>query len=202
MNPMKRFVPSLLVLVIVSIFSMHSVRLWSQRSELVAKEREQLEQNVSVQAAENGPKKPNLSLWVPDQELQVWDPVNPNVNPVPWRVYSSSDDSPRGRAEFRHLAVGKRVCVEGLAWGHDVHTDLPKSRVVFEGGTVLVKGVNFNKAEVRGRIVRVVGTLLIESMPHSGFERQFPRYYCIDAEAFEIIEQATAPQVVTQPKHD
>lgn len=36
------------------------------------------------QAAEKDPvTKPNLSLSVPDEELRVWDPVNPNVNPVP-----------------------------------------------------------------------------------------------------------------------
>lgn len=163
----------------------------------------ELERNVALHAAENGPsKKSNLSLWVPDEELLVWDPVNPNVNPVPWRVYASSVDDPRTSAEFRHLAVGKRVRVEGLAWGYDVDTDLPKSRVVFEGGTVLVKNVDFNKADVRGRVVRVVGTLLLESMPHAGFDPQFPNYYCIDAESFEIIGQAAEPKVVALPKKD
>ena len=156
---------------------------------------------IDAQAADNGPaKKPNLSLWVPDEELRVWDPVNPNVNPVPWRVYGSTADDPRRRAEFRHTSVGKRVCVEGLAWGYDVDTDLPKSRVIFEGGTVLVKAVDFNKPEVRGRIVRVVGTLLLETMPHPGFERQFPNYYCIDAESLEIIERASEPDVIALPK--
>lgn len=161
----------------------------------------QLERNFALHAAENGPSnKTNLSLWVPDEELRVWDPVNPNVNPVPWRVYASPDADPRSSAEFRHLAVGKRVRVEGLAWGYDVNTDLPKSRIVFEGGTVLVKNVDLNKANVRGRVVRVVGTLLLESMPHPGFERQFPNYYCIDAESFEIIDQAAEPKVVALPK--
>ncbi len=73
--------------------------------------------------------------------------------PVPWRVYGSTPDDSRGRADFRHTAVGKRVRVEGLAWGYDVDTELQKSRVIFEGGTVLVKGVDFNKPTVHGRIV-------------------------------------------------
>lgn len=98
--------------------------------------------------------------------------------------------------------MGKRVQVEGLAWGYDVDTHIPKSRVVFEGGTVLVKGVDFNKPELRGRIVRIVGTLLLESMSQPGFKRQLPNYYCIESETFEVIEQSTKPKVVALPKSE
>ncbi len=98
--------------------------------------------------------------------------------------------------------LGKHVQVEGLAWGYDVNTLMPKSRVIFDGGTVLVKGVDFNKAEVRGRVVRVVGTLLLESMSLPGVSRQLPKYYCIEAKSFEVVEQATDPRVVARPKQE
>lgn len=155
----------------------------------------------AAQAAGDGPtKKPNLSLWVPEEELRVWDPVNPNVNPVPWRVYGPARDGGQRAAEFRHAAVGKRVRVEGVGWGYDVKTDLPKSRVVFEGGIVLVAGVDLNKPEARGKLVRVVGTLRREAMPHPGFDRQFPDYYRLDAESVEFIDRVSDPRVVLDPK--
>ncbi len=175
-----------------------SFQLFNPRTAVQAQER-----IAARRAVENDPAtKPNLSLWVPDKELRVWDPVNPNVYPVPWRVYASSDADPKGDAEFRHRAVGKRVQVEGLAWAYDVDTHIPKSRVVFEGGTVLVKGVDFNKPELRGRVVRVVGTLLLESMSRPGVSRQLPKYYCIEAKSFEVVEQATDPRVVALPKQE
>jgi hypothetical protein len=145
------------------------------------------------------PKEPNLSLWVPEEELAVWDPVNPNVNPVPWRVFGPIPDEGKRTAAFRHTAIDQQVRVEGLAWGYDVETELPTSRVVFEGGTVLVEGVDFHRADVLGKTVRVVGTLRLEWMPQRGFERQFPRYYCLEAESFEVIERVTDPRVVLVP---
>lgn len=151
-------------------------------------------------AGDESVKKTNLSLWVPEEELRVWDPVNPNVNPVPWRVYGPTKDGGQRSVEFRHQAVGKRVRVEGIGWGYDVDTDLPKSRVIFEGGTVLVHGVDFNKPEVRGKLVRVVGSLRRETIPHPGFERSFPHYYRIDAASFEVIDNVTDPQVVLDSK--
>ena len=151
----------------------------------------------ALQAAPNAPlKQPNLSLWVPEEELKVWDPMNPNVNPVPWRVFELKRDNGERSADFRHTAIGKQVRVEGIAWGYEVKTELPKSRVIFEGGTVLVNGVDFNKPEIRGKSVRVFGSLRLETMPHPGFARQFPNYYCIDAKSFEIIDQIAEPNVV------
>jgi hypothetical protein len=88
------------------------------------------------------------------------------------------------------------IRVEGLAWGYGVKTELPTSRAVFEGGTVLVDGVDFNQPDVRGKLVRVTGVLRLKWMPHAGFERQLPNYYCIEAESFEVIDQVSDPKVV------
>lgn len=154
------------------------------------------EESTTVRVVEDRTSKmPNLSLWVPEEELQVWDPVNPNVNPVPWRVFGPIDDEERSAA-FRHTAIDQRVRVEGLAWGYESRAEVPTSRVVFEGGTVLVDGVDFNKPEIRGKSVRVIGVLRLRSFPHRGFERQFPNYYCIESESFEVIDQVADPKVV------
>jgi hypothetical protein len=161
-----------------------------------------LDGRSGLQAAEDAPgKKANLSLWVPEEELKVWDPVNVNVNPVPWRVYRLKGDDGQRPGKFRHTAVGKAVCVEGIAWGYDVETNLPKSRVIFEGGTVLVKGVDFNKPDVRGRCVRLTGTLRLGSMYSLGqhFERKLPNYYYIDARSFDIVDRVTEPSVILAP---
>jgi hypothetical protein len=145
------------------------------------------ESTPAAGAKDDQVKEPNLSFWVPDEELRVWDPVNTNVPTVPWRVYGPRRDDGTRSDQFRHTAVGKLVRVEGIAWGYDVLTIVPKSRVVFEGGTVLVKGADFNKPNVRGRLVRVMGTLHLDPMPHPGFKLQLPNYYWIDAQSFEII---------------
>lgn len=159
---------------------------------------------AALQAAQNAPdNKPNLSLWVPEEELRVWDPVNPNVNPIPFRVLGPKGKDGERSAQFRHEAIGKRVRVEGIAWGYDgFKTAIPKSRVVFEGGTVLVKGVELNKPAVRGKMVRVVGTLGREVIPREGFNRGFPDYYFIDAKSFEVIEKAAEPNVILEPSKD
>jgi RNA polymerase sigma factor (sigma-70 family) len=149
---------------------------------------------------EEAASNPNLHLRVPEEELRVWDPVNPNVNPVPFRVYGPKGADGVRKDQFRHEAIGKRVRVEAIAWGYDVETEGPKSRVVFEGGIVLVKGVDFNKPEIRGRCISVVGTLRLGQMPHRGSERMLPNYYFIDAESFRVIDKVSEPNVILEPK--
>ena len=152
----------------------------------------------AARAADDSVNKPNLSLWVPAEELTVWDPVNTNVNPVPWRVLGPVRGDGQRSAEFRHAALGKRVRVEGIGWGYDVKTDLPKSRVVFEGGTVLVKGVDLNEPALHGKIVRVVGTLRLGTMEHPGFTLTHPNYYFLEAESAKVVDRVTEPNVVLE----
>jgi hypothetical protein len=145
-------------------------------------------------------KTSNLHLWVPEEELTVWDPINVNVNPVPWRVYGKKREDGVRESMFRHTAVGKSVRVEGIAWGYDVETDLPTSRVVFEGGTVLVRGVDFTHPAMRGKSVRVIGTLRRGTMTPRRFVRQYPHYYYIDARTFKALDRVVEPNVIlTQP---
>ncbi len=139
----------------------------------------------------------DLTVRVPAADLDIWDPINVNVNPIPWRVSGPARDNGVRTSEFRHQAIGARVRVEGIAWGYDVKTDAPKSRVLFEGGVVLIKDVDFNRPGVRGKAVRVEGTLRREAFAgHPGFERRFAEYYYIDATSFEIIDAVMVPEVV------
>ena len=155
--------------------------------------------SASLQAAEAAPRKKfNLHLWVPEEELKVWDPVNVNVNPVPWRVYGAKRDDGVRTSLFRHTAIGKSVRVEGIAWGYDVETDLPTSRVIFEGGTVMVRGEDFNRPEIRGKCVRVIGTLRLGTKTRRGFDLQYPNYYYIDATTYDVLEQVGEPKVILQ----
>lgn len=155
------------------------------------------DRHAAAQGAENAsPAKSNLHAWVPEEELTVWDPMNVNVTPVPWRVYGKKRVDGVRASMFRHTAIGKSVRVEGIAWGYDVETDLPTSRVIFEGGTVLVRGMDFNQPRIRGKSVRVIGTLRRGTMTRMGFHIQYPHYYYIDARTFDMLDQVVEPNVI------
>ena len=52
----------------------------------------------------------------------------------------------------------------------------------------------------RDLIVSLLGSLRRKTIPHRrSFERQFPNYYCIDAESFEVIDPIVDPKVVLDP---
>lgn len=137
------------------------------------------------------------TMRVPAADLGIWDPINVNVNPVPWRVSGPADADGVRPSQFRHQALGACVQVEGIAWGYDVKTEAPRSRILFDGGVVLIKGADLNRPEVHGKLVRAVGTLRREFFKsHPGFDRQFPEYYFIDVTTFEIIDAVTSPEIV------
>ena len=147
-----------------------------------------------------------ITVRVPAADLRIWDPMNPNVNPIPWRVFTPADDQNERTATFRHQALGEAVVVEGIAWGYvprpgSAPSDAPQSRVLFEGGVVFVKGADFNQPEIHGRLVRVEGTLQREMIPgRLRFHREFPEYYFVDAGSFAVIDAVTDPRVVRQKR--
>lgn len=145
---------------------------------------------------DTGAAKPNLHLWVPDEEMKVWDPINTNVNPVPWRLKKELPGPQNNQDIMRHHAIGKAVRVEGIAWGYDVKTEMPKSRIIFEGGTVLVDGIDLNAATYRGRLVQIVGTLELRSMAHADLKRALPFYYCVNASEVNLLSQVSEPKPV------
>jgi hypothetical protein len=155
-------------------------------------------------AASDADALAEITLRVPAADVRIWDPMNPNVNPIPWRVYGPAGNEDDRTAQFRHQAIGEVIVVEGIAWGYvhepgTPHSGVPTSRVLFEGGVLLAKGADFNQPDIHGRLVRIEGTLQREAIPgHPGFKRQFPEYYFVDVTDFALIEAVTDPHVAQQ----
>jgi hypothetical protein len=103
--------------------------------------------------------------------------------------------------------VGRRVVVEGLAWGAMEKGLGP--RIVMDADRVYVRKVDLVKHKANGKLVRITGTLRKEHMkgvadtfpPAQGYAKDFD-YYVIDVEDWRIIDQAAAPwmQEVVAPR--
>ncbi len=67
--------------------------------------------------------------------------------------------------------------------------------VVYEGGAVFVRGVDFTATKTRGKPVRVTGTLRRE--PQSATSRVAVRgYYCVEATGFGLLDAVGDPHPV------
>lgn len=99
--------------------------------------------------------------------------------------------------------VGKKVIVEGLAWGQPFGlkgqegTISPWAgpQVIHQGGSVFVKGIDFTESKARGKPVRVPGILRLDPGTHSRFGNLKP-YYFVEATTFEPLEAVTDPYLV------
>lgn len=158
------------------------------------------ESEHAVEAAEKAGDEPNLSFSVPEEELGIWDPINPKINPVPWYVHLPEAGEGQPSSMLRHMAIGKRVQAEGIAWGYDTsEPPFPKSQLIFDGGTVLVKGADFTAKETKGKTVRVVGTLRLHPPTmRPGIYRPTPKFYYIDAESVELVSAVSEPHVTVR----
>jgi hypothetical protein len=104
---------------------------------------------------------------------------------------------------IRKDAVGKRVIVEGIAWGQPFGrkgqegTISPWAgpQVVHQGGSVFVKGIDFTETKARGKPVRVSGILRLDPGTNSRFGDLKP-YYFIEATTFEPLDAVTDPYLV------
>lgn len=104
---------------------------------------------------------------------------------------------------IRKEAVGKRVIVEGIAWGQPFGTKGQEGtispwagpQVVHQGGSVFVKGIDFTESKARGKPVRVSGILRLDPGTHSRFGDLKPYYY-IEATTFEPLDVVTDPYLV------
>ena len=104
--------------------------------------------------------------------------------------------------------VGKRVTVEGIAWGQPFGargqegtvSPFAGPQVIHQGGAIFVKGVDFAGAGVRGKAVRVTGTLRLEPelvvrhAPAAGLKP----YYYIDAASFVPVDAEKDPYPVVR----
>ena len=113
----------------------------------------------------------------------------------------------------QHLPIesvsGKSVRVEGLVWGGtDQRSNSPNAgpHVVYDGGSVFVKGPKILGATHRGKIVRVSGVLRRVTPPISripGKTTRRPDYYYIQAERVTLLDAVKDPHLVlNEPRHD
>jgi hypothetical protein len=139
-------------------------------------------------------------------------------------VFGPADEHGVPAVQTCEQAVGERVRVEGIGWhlrldGEDADHPLnPESlpRVIFEEGTVYIRGVDFDKAKAHGKLVRVVGALkpyteLNDRLkqiyaPTVGgcalellHRREPPRYYLIEATSLEVLPSIQQPRLELQP---
>ncbi|MEQ8785654.1 MAG: hypothetical protein RIC55_05125 [Pirellulaceae bacterium] len=161
------------------------------------------------------------ALWAWSQQGLV-----PPAAPV---VYAPPGEEDRLQTESCLQAVGKRVRVEGVGWHPSPDSNQregppPESwpRVIFEGGTIYLRGVDFDKADAHGRLVRVVGTL----KPHDELNARLealheriyggpacavelllreplpppPRHYLLEDASLEIVERIASPRLTFQPR--
>jgi hypothetical protein len=146
-----------------------------------------------------------LEIEVTAHEVRLFEP-EPDVQEVsdslPLLVGPLQKDGARN-IKARKDVVGKPVRVEGIAWGQPFGlrgqrgTVSPHAgpHVVYEGGSVFVRGVDFTEAKARGKPVRVTGTLRFE--PKSGTRwGDVKGFYYIEAAGFEAIDAVTDPYLV------
>lgn len=98
---------------------------------------------------------------------------------------------------LRSTKVGETVEVEGLALGEATNTQ----RVVYEGSKIFVRGADFKKLKVNGKLVHVKGVLRYEGgaltrlkNAEGGYTSyQTPAYFYIEASSVEVIDTVTKP---------
>jgi hypothetical protein len=116
------------------------------------------------------------------------------------RVYSPCKAAVRRERGWQQ-AIGERVRAEGLAWGAG-EKGLGQ-RLLLDGQTVQVRGVDFSRLGVNGKPVRVLGTLRSAEVEGAGrFEQTFSsafRYPCIEAEKLEAIARVQSPILEEAP---
>lgn len=91
--------------------------------------------------------------------------------------------------------LGKRVQAEGLLWG--AFEKGLGQRVILDGATVYVRGIDLLNRDWNGKIARVEGVLRIASVKPappgaSGYGDDFSYFY-IEADRVERIERVDSP---------
>jgi hypothetical protein len=104
-------------------------------------------------------------------------------------------DGEKIREPWREV-VGKQVTVDGLAWG--AHEKGLGPRVILDRSAVYVENVDYLKAKVNGKLVRITGTLRfrqIDPAPQAAqsFGPKSVTYYAIEVESMFLIDQVETP---------
>lgn len=116
---------------------------------------------------------------------------------------SAAPGVPAGRKTcWRHEAVGREVVVEGIALGEPPQqpAHMTTQRVIYEEGTMFVRGVDFRELDAVGKIVRVSGILRLEPESVMEFGGHEPivveKWYYLDATDAKILERVEDPHLV------
>jgi hypothetical protein len=152
---------------------------------------------VAIPAQEQEPPIMEVKLAEPQPDIQEAD-----QSPIP-TIYGPLQKDLSRTATLRKDAVGKRVTVEGIAWGQPFGLKgqegtisphvLP--HVIHQGGSMFVKGIDFTESKARGKPVRVSGILRLEPKTGTRFG-DVAGYYYLEAEDFEPIEAVKDPYPV------
>jgi hypothetical protein len=116
---------------------------------------------------------------------------------------SAAPGIPAGRKScWRHEAVGREVVVEGIALGEPPQqpSQMTTQRVIYEEGTMFVRGVDFRELDAVGKIVRVSGILRLEPESVMEFDGHEPivveKWYYLEATDAKILDRAVEPRLV------
>ncbi len=111
------------------------------------------------------------------------------------------------RCGTRDGYVGKRVQVEGIAWGQPFGSSTnslspwAQAHVSFDGGEIFLQGADFANDGMKGKLVRVTGTLRCDPGAHSRFG-DIPKYYFIEVESYESIDMVEEPLLLALEEID
>lgn len=118
--------------------------------------------------------------------------------------FASAEESISDADHILKPLVGKRIQVEGLAWGAFAK-GLGERIVLPSGDKFYLTGKNYLRKHPNGSLVRLVGRLSIKTMEPAppgaqGYTQRF-RYYSVEVESFELIDKAlrTFPIEVRRP---
>ena len=137
----------------------------------------------------------SVSAQLPLLHTDQWNPTETH-GPI---VYGPKAKDGGRAAEYCDKAVGKRVQVEGIAWGTPSAAEGRRSllsppespRVIFEEGAIYVQGVDFTKAKVHGKLVRIGGAI----EPYDELNARIEAYYKrpeLDIDKYELHRSLTA----------
>jgi len=149
---------------------------------------------------------PKLTTGALEFEVRNPEPPGPDVQEasnLPPVVYGPLKKDGTRNIKTRQDVVGQPVRVEGIAWGQPFGlkgqegTISPHAgpHVVYDGGSVFVKGIDFTETKARGKPVRVTGTLRLEPMVRTRWGN-VKAYYFIEATGFEQLDAVVDPNLV------
>jgi hypothetical protein len=110
---------------------------------------------------------------------------------------------PSGRRScWRHEALGREVVVEGIALGEPPQqpSHMTTQRVIYEEGTMFIRGADFPELDAVGKPVRVTGTLRLEPESVMTFDGHDPivveKWYYIEATEAKVLDRVEDPHLV------